>query len=60
VRLLTFLPHDELEGYRPLKGNRGLFVTSSRKNNVALGEVKVVPPRDSPAQRGESRTTGGQ
>jgi hypothetical protein len=60
VRLLTFVPHDELEGYRPLTGNRGLFVTSSRKNNVAFGEVKVIPPRESPAQRGESRASGGK
>jgi hypothetical protein len=51
VRLLTFLPHDELEGYRPLQGKRGLFVTSSRKNNLVAGEVKAVPPRESPAKR---------
>jgi hypothetical protein len=48
VRLLTFLPHDELEGYRPLDEKRGLFVTSSRRNNLVRGEIKVVPPRDSP------------
>jgi hypothetical protein len=51
VRMLTFLPHDELEGYRPLQGNRGLFVTSSRKNNLVVGEVKPVSPRESPAKR---------
>jgi hypothetical protein len=47
VRMLTFMPHDELEGYRPLDGNRGLFVTSSGKNNVVVGEVKTVPPQES-------------
>jgi hypothetical protein len=51
VRMLTFLPHDELEGYRPLEGSRGLFVTSSRKNNVVLGEIQTVPPRPSPPER---------
>jgi len=51
VRMLTFLPHDELEGYRPLKGTRGLFVTSSQKNNVVAGEVKVVPQRESSSER---------
>jgi hypothetical protein len=48
VRLLTFLPHDELEGYRPLDEKRGLFVTSSRRNNLVRGEIKNVPPRESP------------
>jgi hypothetical protein len=47
VRMLTFRPHDELEGYRPLKGERGLFVTSSAKNNVVVGEVTLVAPRES-------------
>ena len=51
VRTLTFLPHDELEGYRPLGGGRGLFVTSGRKNNVVTGEVKTVTPRESRPQR---------
>lgn len=48
VRKLTFMPHDELEGYTPLGGKRGLFLTSSRKNNVVLGEAKEVMPRPSP------------
>jgi hypothetical protein len=51
VRTLTFPPHDELEGYRPLNGNRGLFVTSGRKNNLVLGEIKAIVPRESPARR---------
>jgi hypothetical protein len=51
VRMLTFLPHNELEGYRPLEGSRGLFVTSSRKDNVVVGEIQVVSPRESPPNR---------
>jgi hypothetical protein len=47
VRMLTFRPHDELEGYRPLEGGRGLFVTSSAKNNVVVGEVTLVASRES-------------
>ncbi len=47
VRMLTFMPHDELEGYRPLDGDRGLFVTSSSKSNVVVGEMKSVKPRES-------------
>jgi hypothetical protein len=48
VRMMTFMPHDELEGYRPLGGGRGLFVTSSGKDNLIVGEMKSVPPRESP------------
>jgi hypothetical protein len=48
VKKQTFLPHDELEGYRPLDDKRGLFVTSSRRDNLVVGEVKVVPLRESP------------
>jgi hypothetical protein len=47
VRTLTFMPHDELEGYRPLDERRGLFVTSSRKSNLVIGEIKDVTPRES-------------
>ena len=46
VRMLTFPPHDELEGYRPLEGGRGLFVTSMRKNNVVVGDIRSVEPRE--------------
>jgi hypothetical protein len=42
VRTLTLPPHNELEGYRPLGQTRGLFVTSSRKDNLVVGEVKNV------------------
>jgi hypothetical protein len=48
VRLQTFPPHDELEGYRPLDGGRGVFVTSSRKGNVVVGRMKATSPRESP------------
>jgi hypothetical protein len=51
ARMLTFPPHDELEGYRPLGERGGLFVTSSRKNNLVVGEVKEVAPRESPPGR---------
>jgi hypothetical protein len=51
VRMLTFMPHDELEGYRPLQGDWGLFVTSSQKNNVVVSEVKSVTPRESRPER---------
>jgi hypothetical protein len=51
VRMLTLLPHDELEGYRPLEDDRGLFVTSSLKNNLVLGDVRRVAARESPPQR---------
>jgi hypothetical protein len=47
VRMLTFMPHDELEGYRPLGERGGLFVTSSRKGNLIVGDVKDTPPRES-------------
>jgi hypothetical protein len=47
VRLQTFKLHDELEGYRPLDDKRGLFVTSSRKNNLVVGEVKDIEPSES-------------
>lgn len=51
VRTLTLLPHDELEGYRPLGEARGLFVTSSRRDNLVVGEVQEVKPRESPPGR---------
>jgi hypothetical protein len=52
VQTLTFLPHDELEGYRPLSNRRGLFVTSNLKNNLIIGEIVPMPARESrPEQR---------
>jgi hypothetical protein len=42
VRTQTFPNRDELEGYRPLPQGGGLFVTSSRKNNLVVGTAKAV------------------
>jgi hypothetical protein len=47
VRTLTFPPHDELEGYRPLGGRRGLFVTSGQRDNLTVGDVRDIPPTES-------------
>jgi hypothetical protein len=52
VRRHTFFPHNELEGFRPLDEGRSLFVTSSRKNNVVVGEIRTVKPKESPAGTG--------
>jgi hypothetical protein len=43
VRTQTFPDRDELEGYRPLPDGSGLFVTSSRKNNLVVGKMKAAP-----------------
>jgi hypothetical protein len=48
VRLLTFMPHDELEGYRPLNDHSGVFVTSSPKANLIVGEIQEISSRQSP------------
>jgi hypothetical protein len=42
IRTLTFPNCDELEGYRPLAPGVGLFVTSSRKDNVVV--ARMQPP----------------
>ena len=55
VRMLTFFPHDELEGYRPLDGGRGLFVTSMLKDNLVTGKIMSVPPKESPPGRPRRR-----
>jgi hypothetical protein len=47
VRTLTFPPRDELEGYRPLGERRGLFVTSGRRDNLVVGDLKEAPPKES-------------
>jgi len=41
IRAQTFPNLDELEGYRPLPQGLGLFVTSSRKNNLVIGKIKA-------------------
>jgi hypothetical protein len=42
VHRQTFPNRDELEGYRPLPNGLGLFVTSSRKNNLVMGRIKPL------------------
>ena len=46
VRTLTLPPHNELEGYRPLEEAGGLFVTSSQKDNLVVGRIKEIKPRE--------------
>jgi hypothetical protein len=52
VQRHIFMPHDELEGWRPLDGKRSIFVISSRADNVVVGEIRSVEPRSSPAGTG--------
>jgi hypothetical protein len=49
VKILTFPPHDELEGYWPLDHERSLFVTSRRDGNIVIGTPRLTGPRLSPA-----------
>src|SRR5439155_552378 len=42
-----------VNGCRPLDGGRGLFVTSEEKDNVVIGRVKTIPPRESPPEKGK-------
>jgi hypothetical protein len=51
VREQTFSPRDELEGYRPLGERRGLFVTSSLKDNLVVAEI---------LEQGDRERTPGQ
>ena len=46
----TFLPHNELEGFLPLGKERALFVTSSRRENLLLGTITPIEPRQSPPE----------
>lgn len=48
VRVQTFSPRDELEGYRPLGDGSHLFVTSSRKGNLVVAKVKQQEPGRAP------------
>jgi hypothetical protein len=48
VRKHTFSPHDELEGYWPLDGNRSLLAVARRHDNVLVGSIKTIEPRNSP------------
>jgi hypothetical protein len=49
VATVTFTPHDELEGYWPLDREREMLITSSPKDNLVIGVVRPVEPRQSPA-----------
>jgi hypothetical protein len=48
VHRLTFPPHDELEGYWPLAGRRGLFAVARRRDNLFAGAFRETEPRPSP------------
>jgi hypothetical protein len=64
VRRLTFAPHDELEGYWPLAGNRGLFAVARRRDNLFVGAFRQTEPRPSAPDRGrpgiEALPAGGR
>ena len=45
VGRVTFPPHDELEGFCWIEEARGLFVTSSRSENLVIGRIQPVEPR---------------
>jgi hypothetical protein len=49
AQILTFPPHDELEGYWPLDTKRSLFVTSRREGNIVIGTARPTAARLSPA-----------
>jgi hypothetical protein len=49
LRTHTFTPHDELEGYWPLDRERSLFAIARRSENIVVGAIKTIEPRNSPA-----------
>ncbi len=42
---VTFPPHNELEGFSWIEETRGLFITSSRSENLVIGRIQPVEPR---------------
>jgi hypothetical protein len=50
VKMFTFMPHSELEGFRPFDQRRSLFVTSSPLANVVLGDIQITELRESPGK----------
>ncbi len=48
VRMSTFSPHDELEGFWPLDRERSLLITSNRADNIVIGVIKATEPKPSP------------
>ena len=49
LRRMTFPAHDELEGYWPLAGQRGLFAVAHRQDNLFVIAFRETDPRPSPA-----------
>jgi hypothetical protein len=58
VKRYTLAPQTELEGYLPLDHRHALYITSSGKNNVAVGELQTVVPRESPPSKVNSVSPG--
>ncbi len=56
VRRLTFPSHDELEGFWPLTGRRGLFAAARRRDNVIEASFRETEARPSPPDREPSRS----
>jgi hypothetical protein len=54
VRRLTFPGHDELEGYWPRVGSRGLFAAARRRDNLVEASFRATEPQLSPPQRAET------
>jgi hypothetical protein len=48
IRQLTFSPHDELEGYWSLDGQRGIFAVARRQHNLFVAAFQATEPRPSP------------
>ncbi|MHC5542734.1 hypothetical protein ACYOEI_31300, partial [Singulisphaera rosea] len=42
--IVTFTPHDELEGYWPLDRTHALLLTSSRSGNLVRGVIRPTSP----------------
>jgi hypothetical protein len=58
MRRLTFMPHDELEGYWPLADRRGLFAVARRRDNLFVGTFRETEPRPSPPDPGQGPRAG--
>jgi hypothetical protein len=56
VRRLTFAPHDELEGYRRLTEERGLFAVARRRDNLFVAAIYPTGPFSSPSEKAKPTT----
>ncbi len=56
VQTYTFSPHNELEGYWPVDGEKAILVTSSPRDNLVVGTIRTTPPAISPATSAASET----